>query len=68
MGCRTQVKRANPTTLVVLMTGWTAALGPNEARESGVDRIVRKPFDVNLVDTLVVEALAMRDKLRPPSR
>ncbi len=60
-----EVKRASPTTLVVLMTGWTVDLDPDKARERGVDRIVHKPFDVSLVDTLVAEAIVLRDSLRP---
>ncbi|MGE5263292.1 MAG: response regulator [Acidobacteriota bacterium] len=57
------IKRLNPKTLVVLMTGWTVTLDEEKVKESGVDRIVPKPFDVDNLLALVNEAIALRDKM-----
>jgi CheY-like chemotaxis protein len=57
------IKRLNPKTLVVLMTGWTVTLDEEKVKESGVDRIFPKPFDVDNLLALVNEAIALRDKM-----
>ncbi|MBI4791048.1 MAG: response regulator [Chloroflexi bacterium] len=58
-----EVKRLRPQTLVVLMTGWAADLDQEKVKESGVDHIVHKPFNVDDVLTLVNEAVALREKM-----
>ncbi len=57
------IKRLNPKTLVVLMTGWTSRLDDEKVKESGVDRVIQKPFDVDTVLSLVDEAIALREKM-----
>ncbi len=58
-----EVKRFKPKTLVVLMTGWASDLDPKKVKESGVDRLVHKPFDVDDMLTLVNQAAALREKM-----
>jgi signal transduction histidine kinase/CheY-like chemotaxis protein len=58
-----EVKRLKPQTLVILMTGWSADLDPDKVKESGVDCIVHKPFDVDEIEKLVREAVALREKM-----
>ncbi len=58
-----EVKRLKPQTLVVLMTGWATDLDPRKAKESGVDRVVHKPFNVDEVLELLSEAAAVREKM-----
>ncbi len=58
-----EVKLLKPQTLVILMTGWSADLDPAKVKESGVDCIVHKPFDVDEIEKLVREAVALRDKM-----
>ncbi len=58
-----EVKRLKPQTLVVLMTGWATDLDPRKAKESGVDRVVHKPFNVDEVLELLTEAAALREKM-----
>ncbi len=58
-----EVKRLKPHTLVVLMTGWATDLDPRKAKESGVDRVVHKPFNVDEVLGLLTEAAALREKM-----
>jgi signal transduction histidine kinase/ActR/RegA family two-component response regulator len=55
------VKRLRPETVVILMTGWAAELDPRQLNESGVDRAIHKPFDVEDVLQLIGEALAKSD-------
>ncbi len=58
-----EIKRLNSKVLVVLMTGWSADLDPQKVKESGVDRVVQKPFDVDDVLALVGEAATIREKM-----
>ncbi|MCC7162894.1 MAG: response regulator [Anaerolineae bacterium] len=57
------IKQLNPRTIVILMTGWSAELDPGKMRETGVDRAIAKPFDVDRVIELIGEALSLQDKL-----
>lgn len=57
-----EIKRLNPKTLVVLMSGWAADVDARKLNENGVDRIVHKPFNVDEVLGLVEEAEALKAK------
>jgi CheY-like chemotaxis protein len=57
------LKQVNPRTVVILMTGWSADLDPKKMREAGVDRAIAKPFDVDRVIQLIIEALALQEKM-----
>lgn len=56
------LKNLNPRTIVILMTGWAAEIDPLKMRESGVDRAISKPFDVDQVVQLISEAFAIQEK------
>jgi CheY-like chemotaxis protein len=43
-------RAAQPAVRLVLLTGWGATLDPDEAARKGIDRILKKPFD--MVDIL----------------
>ncbi len=58
-----EIKKLKPKVLIVLMTGWSADLDSRKVKESGVDRVVHKPFEVDDVLDLVGEAVALRDKM-----
>ncbi len=58
-----EIKKLKPKALVVLMTGWSADLDSRKVKESGVDRVVHKPFQVDDVLELVSEAVALREKM-----
>jgi len=51
------IKELNPKMPVVLMTGWQISLDPQKAKETGVDRLVNKPFDVPQLLALIDEML-----------
>ena len=54
------VKRMNPETAVVLLTGWGHLLDPVRLRSSGVDLTLVKPFRLERVLAVVAEALRLR--------
>ncbi len=58
-----EIKKIKPKALVVLMTGWSADLDSRKVKESGVDRVVHKPFEVDDVLDLVGEAVTLREKM-----
>ncbi|MBI3914532.1 MAG: response regulator [Chloroflexi bacterium] len=58
-----EIKKVKPKVLVVLMTGWSADLDSRKVKESGVDRVVHKPFQVDDVLDLIGEAVALREKM-----
>jgi signal transduction histidine kinase/ActR/RegA family two-component response regulator len=57
------LKELNPKAIVILMTGWAAELDDKKMRESGIDRVISKPFDFEQVIQLIHEALAIQDKI-----
>lgn len=57
------IKKLNPKTIVILMTGWAAELDAKKMREVGIDRTINKPFDVEQVIQLITEALIVREKM-----
>jgi signal transduction histidine kinase/ActR/RegA family two-component response regulator len=60
-----QVKARRPGTPVVLITGWGAAIDPNQLQTSEVDRILFKPLQMEeLLDT--VQVLATGSGREPP--
>lgn len=58
-----EIKRLNPRSLVVLMTGWATELDQQKVKESGVDRVVHKPFDIEEIGALIDEAQGVREKM-----
>jgi CheY-like chemotaxis protein len=40
------VRHQSPTTRFVLVTGWGAAIDPEEARKRGVDEVIAKPYRI----------------------
>ncbi len=56
----TSVKRLNPHTAVVLVTGWGHLLDHDRLRDSGVDLILVKPFRLDRVLSVVRDALRLR--------
>lgn len=57
------LKALNPKTIVILMTGWAAEIDAHKMRESGIDRAISKPFDVDHVIQLISEAFAIQEKM-----
>jgi CheY-like chemotaxis protein len=56
----TALKKMNPATPVVLMTGWGDLLDPSRLKEAGVDLMIVKPFRVERVREVVADALRLR--------
>lgn len=56
------LKDLSPRAVIILMTGWAAELDPIKLRETGIDRAITKPFEVDQVIELIGEALAIPDK------
>jgi len=59
-----KIKSINRRVPVALITGWNVELKKSELRESGVDLIVYKPFEVNQVLRLVQEGMALRNRFK----
>ncbi len=56
------VKEKNPKVPVILITGWGAQLDDEKAKESGVDRILAKPFTIDDILRAASEALAIAEQ------
>lgn len=52
-----QVKQREPRVPTVLMTGWGRQASDDEARERGVDFIIEKPFDQDVLRRVLAEAM-----------
>ena len=59
-----QVKKINRGAPVSLITGWNVNLKESEMRESGVDLIAYKPFEVKQVFKLIQEAMILKDRFK----
>ena len=57
-----EVKKLDPKSLVILITGWPIDLNPQKSKEMGVDHVVSKPMDMPQVLALIADAVAMRGK------
>jgi signal transduction histidine kinase/ActR/RegA family two-component response regulator len=51
------VKEKNPHIPVILITGWGGQVDDEKAKESGIDRILAKPFSIQDILKVVSEAL-----------
>ncbi len=51
------IKSHNSRTPVVMVTGWDTQTIASELNDTGVDRVLQKPFDMNVVLDLVSELL-----------
>jgi signal transduction histidine kinase/DNA-binding response OmpR family regulator len=56
------VKERNPKVPVILITGWGAQLDDEKAKESGVSRILSKPFTIDDILRAASEALAIAEQ------
>lgn len=52
--CR-RIKETSPHTQVAMITGWGLELDPQQIIESGVDRVISKPFDFGRILNLIAE-------------
>lgn len=55
-----QVRRVDPAARVVLVTGWSEQIDPDEARGRGIDAILAKPFTIQQVRSLLASILSDR--------
>jgi DNA-binding response OmpR family regulator len=58
-----EMRRADPTLAVVIVTGTDTAGTAEQALETGAARFVRKPFSLDDIDRIVAELIA-----NPPTR
>lgn len=64
--CRT-IKEISPRTPVAMITGWGLELDPQKVEESGVDRVISKPFDFSRILDVVSEMRESKEKNLPLS-
>jgi len=59
-----KIRSMNKKVPVALITGWNIELKKSDMRKSGVDLIIKKPFEVNQVLKLVQEGMILRDRFK----
>jgi PAS domain S-box-containing protein len=59
-----KIKSINKNVPVAIITGWNVEQKESEMRESGVDLIVYKPFEVKQVFKLVQEGMILKDRFK----
>jgi len=57
------IKEKDPRIPVALVTGWGVRIDSEKLKDRGVDMVISKPFQVNRVLNLVVEAVETKRKL-----
>ena len=58
------IKKRDPITVVVMVTGWRVQMDDKKIKKSGIDFIISKPFQINELRDSVVQAMKMREKMR----
>lgn len=58
-----EIKKINPKTPVVLITGWEIQMGESELKAKGVDLMINKPFRVEQISKSVHEAMEVKRSL-----
>jgi putative nucleotidyltransferase with HDIG domain len=61
-----QVKKEKPGIPSILITGWGLEMDPDEMTAAGIDKVIRKPFQLKEVLNLVAEAIH-RSRTSPPA-
>jgi DNA-binding NtrC family response regulator len=51
-----EIKRHAPETPVILMTGWGMNIGPEDAARAGVDFTLSKPFRIEQLTDIILQA------------
>ncbi len=51
------IKEHSPETPVIMVTGWETDLSPDELAGRGVDRVLKKPFEIMEVLSIVAELI-----------
>ena len=59
-----KVKSINGRVPVVLITGWDIRQEESEMKDSYVDLIIQKPFEVDQVLNIVQEGMILRDRFK----
>jgi len=57
------IKKVAPETMIALITGWGANLDSAQLQESGIDKIVNKPFRMDQILSLAREAQVGRKRM-----
>lgn len=52
------VKKQNPSVPVILITGWGVEPDPHKIRDSGIDFVINKPFQINQLERIVKQLTA----------
>ncbi len=52
-----QVKKEKPDMPAILITGWGLEMDPDEMNAAGIDKVIRKPFQLKEVLNLVAESI-----------
>ncbi|MCH7763102.1 MAG: response regulator [Candidatus Marinimicrobia bacterium] len=57
-----RIKKYNPKTPVILLTGWALNLEPEKIKENGVDYVLKKPFTEEKLTEIISKARKTIDK------
>ena len=57
-----KIKAIDPKVPIVLFTGWDIKLKESELRESGIDLVIQKPFEIAQLLSLIQEGMLLIKK------
>lgn len=60
-----EIKRRNPETIVILITGWALEeeMDKKQLKENGIDLVITKPFRVQQIRESVEQAIKMKQEM-----
>jgi CheY-like chemotaxis protein len=57
------IKQISPKTPVAMVTGWHMELKEDKMKKEGVDLVITKPFEMDNLQRVMAEALALKSKM-----
>lgn len=58
-----QIKSINPSTPVVMSTGWGLKFDPVKMKSQNVDRVIKKPFNLEQVLKVIADLVSKQEKI-----
>ena len=59
-----EIKKRDPSSVVILITGWGVQVDDGNVQESGIDGLISKPFQIHEIKDSVAQALQMRREMK----
>jgi len=60
-----EIKKRDPSAIVVMVTGWGIQVDDENVRENGIDFVISKPFQIYEIRDSIAQAMQVKARTRP---